>query len=57
MRGSPANGQKSGTFEHVFTTPTSHHGYIEPFASILRTTDGGLEAWMSNKMPFRSRHG
>ncbi|HLH26016.1 MAG TPA: xanthine dehydrogenase family protein molybdopterin-binding subunit [Chloroflexota bacterium] len=43
------------TFEHVFTTPTSHHGYIEPFASILRATDGGLEAWMSNKMPFRSR--
>jgi CO/xanthine dehydrogenase Mo-binding subunit len=43
------------TFEHVFTTPTSHHGYIEPFASILRPTDGGLEAWMSNKMPFRSR--
>ncbi|HEY7065075.1 MAG TPA: xanthine dehydrogenase family protein molybdopterin-binding subunit [Chloroflexota bacterium] len=43
------------TFEHVFTTPTGHHGYIEPFASNLRLTDGGLEAWMSNKMPFRAR--
>jgi CO/xanthine dehydrogenase Mo-binding subunit len=48
--------QAARTFEHVFTTPTSHHGYIEPYASILRITDtGGIEVWMSNKMPFRSR--
>jgi carbon-monoxide dehydrogenase large subunit len=44
------------TFEHVFTTPTGHHGYIEPFASILQLTpDGGVEVWMSNKMPWRAR--
>jgi len=33
--------QAARVFEHVFTTPTSHHGYIEPNASILHLTDDG----------------
>ncbi|HZU07472.1 MAG TPA: xanthine dehydrogenase family protein molybdopterin-binding subunit [Chloroflexota bacterium] len=48
--------QAARIFEHVFTTPTVHHGYIEPQATVVRAwADGGLEAWLSNKMPFRSR--
>ena len=48
--------QAARIFEHVFTTPTVHHGYIEPQATVVHArADGGLEAWLSNKMPFRSR--
>ena len=43
-------------FEHTFTTPTGHHGSIEPHAAILRLNDdGSIEAWMCNKMPFTAR--
>ncbi len=43
-------------FEHTFTTPSGHHGYIEPHASIVRINDDGtVEVWLCNKTPFRGR--
>ncbi|HZS02515.1 MAG TPA: xanthine dehydrogenase family protein molybdopterin-binding subunit [Chloroflexota bacterium] len=43
-------------FEHTFTTPMGHHGYIEPHASVLRIdADGSVDVWQSNKMPFAAR--
>jgi CO/xanthine dehydrogenase Mo-binding subunit len=43
-------------FEHTFTTHYVHQGYIEPHASVLAIEpDGRAHAWLSNKMPFRTR--
>ncbi|MGH8070778.1 MAG: xanthine dehydrogenase family protein molybdopterin-binding subunit [Candidatus Entotheonellia bacterium] len=43
-------------FEHTFTTHYVHQGYIEPHASVVAIeTDGRAHAWLSNKMPFRTR--
>src|SRR5919106_5008588 len=43
-------------FEHTFTTHYVHQGYIEPHASVVAIeSDGRAHAWLSNKMPFRTR--
>jgi CO/xanthine dehydrogenase Mo-binding subunit len=43
-------------FEHTFTTHYVHQGYIEPHASVVAIeSDGRVHAWLSNKMPFRTR--
>jgi CO/xanthine dehydrogenase Mo-binding subunit len=43
-------------FEHTFTTPPQHQGYIEPY-SVLVALDGSgrPQIWMSNKSPFLLR--
>jgi CO/xanthine dehydrogenase Mo-binding subunit len=43
-------------FEHTFSTHYVHQGYIEPHASVVAIeSDGRVHAWLSNKMPFRTR--
>ncbi|MBI3328759.1 MAG: xanthine dehydrogenase family protein molybdopterin-binding subunit, partial [Nitrospinae bacterium] len=48
--------QATHIFEHTFTTHYVHQGYIEPHASVVAMDpDGRVHAWISNKMPFRTR--
>lgn len=43
-------------FEHTFTTPVVHQGYMEPHAALVDIApDGGVTVWSSNKVPFRVR--
>jgi len=43
-------------FEHTFSTPAVHQGYIEPHASVVAIDpDGRVNVWISNKMPVRAR--
>ena len=43
-------------FEHTFSTPAVHQGYIEPHASVVAIDpDGRVNVWLSNKMPVRAR--
>ncbi|MBI2361497.1 MAG: xanthine dehydrogenase family protein molybdopterin-binding subunit [Deltaproteobacteria bacterium] len=43
-------------FEHTFRTQLTHHGYLEPHASIVRIDPGGrIEVWASNKGPYELR--
>ena len=43
-------------FEHIFRTPLSHHGYIEPCACTVQVhSDGRVEVWPSNKGPWGLR--
>ena len=43
-------------FEHVFTTPRQHHGYIEPRATLVWIDpDGLIHVHSPNKSPFRLR--
>jgi len=49
-------GAAAQIFEHTFTTHYVHQGYIEPHASVVAIEpDGRAHAWLSNKMPFRTR--
>lgn len=42
--------------EHVFRTPTSHQGYIEPHACVARVNeDGRINIWTSTQGPFLVR--
>jgi CO/xanthine dehydrogenase Mo-binding subunit len=42
--------------ERVFTTPTSHQGYIEPHACVARfNEDGRVNIWTSTQGPFLVR--
>jgi carbon-monoxide dehydrogenase large subunit len=41
-------------YEHTFRTQLAHHGYLEPHAGVVAIDDDGrVQAWASNKMPFR----
>ena len=43
-------------FEHTFTVPAVHHGYLEPHACLVRTDpDGRVDLWLTNKSPFFTR--
>jgi len=43
-------------FEHTFTTPREHQGYLEPHATLVEPLDGGrLRVRSSNKHPFLLR--
>ena len=43
-------------FEHTFTTPWVHQGYIEPYSCIVEVDDSGrVQVWANNKQPFRLR--
>ena len=43
-------------FEHVFTTPRQHHGYIEPHATLVWIDgDGVVHVVTGNKTPFALR--
>ena len=43
-------------FEHSFSVPPVHQGYIEPHASVVHIEpDGKVELWISNKTPFIAR--
>jgi carbon-monoxide dehydrogenase large subunit len=44
-------------FEHTFTTPTQHHGYIEPHATLVWIDDAGrAHVVTTNKAPFTLRN-
>ena len=43
-------------FEHSFSVPPVHQGYIEPHASVVHIEpDGKVNLWISNKTPFIAR--
>ena len=43
-------------FEHTFTTPWVHQGYIEPFTCVVDIDDAGrMQVWANNKQPFALR--
>ena len=43
-------------FEHTFTTPWVHQGYIEPFTCVVDIDDSGrIQIWANNKSPFQLR--
>ena len=43
-------------FEHTFTTPAQHQGYIEPYSVLVAIDPSGRpDVWMSNKGPFHLR--
>ena len=43
-------------FEHTFTTPLVHQGYMETHAALVDVSpDGSVTVWSSNKVPFRVR--
>ena len=43
-------------FEHTFTTPWVHQGYMEPYACVVDIDEAGrIQVWANNKQPFRLR--
>ena len=43
-------------FEHSFSVPPVHQGYLEPHASVVHIEpDGKVQLWLSNKTPFIAR--
>ena len=43
-------------FEHTFTTPWVHQGYMEPYSCIVEVEGSGhVQVWANNKQPFRLR--
>jgi len=43
-------------FEHTFTTPAQHQGYLEPYSVLVAIDASGRpDVWMSNKGPFNLR--
>ncbi len=43
-------------FEHTFTTPEVHQGYMETHAAMVDiASDGNITVWSSDKVPFRVR--
>ena len=43
-------------FEHTFTTPWVHQGYIEPFTCVVEIDDSGrVQIWANNKSPYQLR--
>ena len=43
-------------FEHTFTTPWVHQGYMEPYSCIVDVDGSGqIQVWANNKQPFRLR--
>ncbi len=43
-------------FEHAFTTPWVHQGYMEPYTCVVEVDDvGRLQVWANNKQPFSLR--
>lgn len=43
-------------FEHTFTTPEVHQGYMETHAAMVDiASDGAITVWSSDKVPFRVR--
>ena len=43
-------------FEHTFTTPWVHQGYIEPFTCVVDIDDSGrTQIWANNKSPYQLR--
>lgn len=46
----------SRTFEHIFRTQLTHHGYLEPHACTVRIDPSGkVEIWACNKAPYGLR--
>ena len=42
--------------EHTFHIPRRHHGYLEPYASMVSIdSDGRIQVWCSSKSPFQVR--
>ena len=43
-------------FEHTFTTPWVHQGYMEPYACMVAIDEADrIQVWANNKQPFRLR--
>src|SRR5262249_44176325 len=48
--------QAHRTFEHTFSIPSVHQGYLEPHACVIRTGEAGMiDVWMSHKSPHMAR--
>jgi CO/xanthine dehydrogenase Mo-binding subunit len=48
--------QAHHTFEHTFTIPSVHQGYLEPHACVIKTDEAGKsDVWMSHKSPHLAR--
>ena len=57
-KGDSAQGfaQADMVFEHTFTTPEVHQGYMETHAALVDISgDGSITVWSSDKVPFRVR--
>jgi CO/xanthine dehydrogenase Mo-binding subunit len=49
-------GESDLIFEHTFTTPWVHQGYMEPYACMVDIDETGrIQVWANNKQPFRLR--
>lgn len=55
--GDPAGAMRAAAhvFEHTFTTPRTHQGYLEPRASAVWIEDGIVHVITTNKSPFTLR--
>jgi putative selenate reductase molybdopterin-binding subunit len=54
--GDPARGfrEAARVFEHTFTTPRAHQGYLEPRACVVHIDEQHrIQVWACNKTPFR----
>ncbi|MPZ16265.1 MAG: molybdopterin-dependent oxidoreductase, partial [Chloroflexi bacterium] len=48
--------QADRIFEHTFTIPAVHQGYLEPHACLVRAeATGQMDVWLTNKSPFFTR--
>ena len=48
--------QADRIYEHTFSTPLTHHGYLEPNAcTVWVHPEGDVEVWASNKGPYNLR--
>jgi CO/xanthine dehydrogenase Mo-binding subunit len=48
--------QAAYAIDRVYTTPTGHHGYLEPQACVADArVDGSLHIWATDKSPYRLR--
>jgi putative selenate reductase molybdopterin-binding subunit len=43
------------TVDRTYSTPSVHHGYLEPQACVAAVEDGRVRVWAANKSPYRLR--
>jgi putative selenate reductase molybdopterin-binding subunit len=49
-------GQATHVVDRTYTTPSGHHGYIEPQACLANVDDAGaIQIWATDKSPYRVR--
>jgi len=47
--------QAERVFEHTFSVPAVHQGYIEPHACVVSIEPNKINVWLSDKTPFVAR--